>query len=380
MKVLVVRNAASYDFGGAERLTVHIAKELELNGIQAVVISRHKQLLTYAQSLHTVYKRGWWWSRQNWSGLRALGFPIYLLWQAVLMLWYIQLILRLRPDVLHVMSKDDFIAGTLAGRLLRRGVIWTDPADLKHVFLHHNIWYKNPVGKLVYSVAPLASSITLVSESERRLITESVGHSLPQNFIVMHIAGKDESVQPVTRKLADKDAVIFCATSRLVIAKGIADLINAFNQLTATSANYRLWLVGSGPDENQFKALAKGNVHITFVGHSEKPLAQVAAADVFVHPTHHEGFSLSLAEAAMLGKPMIATNVGGNPELINDGNGLLVPIKDPTKFCEAMRKLGSDKPLRERLGKNARHDYKTKFDFSAIVKGTLISLYEKSRP
>jgi glycosyltransferase involved in cell wall biosynthesis len=378
MKVLVVRNAASYDFGGAERLAVHIAKELELNGIEAMVVSRHKQLLRYAQSTRAVYKKGWWWGQQSWSGTRALWFPVYLLWQGILTIWYLQLILRTHPDILHLMSKDDFIAGTLAARLLNKGVVWTDPADLKHVFRNHNIWYKNPIGKLVYAISPLAGSVTLVSESERILITESVGHPLPENFIVMHIAGKDEKVEAERRKPEDKDAVIFCATSRLVIAKGIGDLIEAFNELTKNSDNYRLWLVGNGPDEERFRAEAKGNIYITFLGHSDKPLAYVAAADVFVHPTHHEGFSLSLAEAAMLSKPMIATNVGGNPELVNDNNGLLVPVKDPAAFCAAMRELGGDQNLRERLGKNARHDYVTKFDFSTIVKETLVTLYEKS--
>jgi len=278
------------------------------------------------------------------------------------------------------MGKDDFIAGTVAGRLLGKGVVWTDPADLKHIFLNHAIWYKNPVGKLVYLVSHLAHAIMLVSKSEIQLTSESVGHALPKNFVVMYSTGKDEVVEhPQARNAADKNAVIFCATSRLVEAKGISDLVQAFNKLVKDSDNYRLWLVGNGPDEERFHAEAKGNNYITFVGHSDKPLTYVAAADVFVHPTHHEGFSLALAESAMLGKPMIATNVGGNPELVTKDNGILVPLKDSDALCKAMQTLGQDRQLRERLGAQARRDYTAHYNFANIVKDVLIPTYEQAR-
>jgi len=375
MKVLIIRNAFSYDFGGAERLAVHLAKELQLNDIQTVVISRQPKLLEYAESMHIPHVRGWWWSRQNWSGMLALLFPLYLLWQLLLYLWYLITIYRLRVDAVHLMGKDDFIAATFAAKLLRKRVVWTDTADLKHIFANHQSWFKNPVGKLVYLASTYADYVGLVSYSEKNLIEESLQKNVPKSFHVMHIAGKDEPVSPVKRAARDHDAVIFCATSRLVEAKGIGELIEGFGILSKNSEKYRLWLVGDGPDKEKFTKLATGNQYIDFIGHSEVPLSYVAASDVFVHPTHHEGFSLSLTEAAMLGKPMIATDVGGNPELVNDGNGVLVPAKDPDALYSAMKRLASDKALREKLGKAARKDYHEKFDFSTIVKQKLIPLY-----
>jgi len=377
MKILIVRNAFSHDFGGAERLAVHLAEELKNNAIDTIVISRQTRLLTYAEDHGIKNKKGWWWSHQNWSGWQVLGIPFYLGWQLALFCWYVCVFLRYQPDVIHLMSKDDFIAGTLAAKILGKGVIWTDPADLKHVFRNHAIFYKNPVGKLVYFASRFTDIITLVSESERKLVTESVGHNLSDKFIVVHTAGRDEKVVPLKRNPQDESAVIFCSTSRLVYAKGITELIDAFLKLSKDADVYRLWLIGNGPDEEAFKKQARNNSFITFIGHSDTPLRYVAAADVFVHPTHHEGFSLSLAEAAMLAKPMIATNVGGNPELVNNTNGLLVPVKNSEEFFKAMEKLGSNAKLRQTLGKNARKDYVTKFDFSTIVKTMLIPLYEK---
>ncbi len=378
MKVLIIRNAFTHDFGGAERLAVHMAKEIGLNNIDAVVLSRQPRLLAYARAQGVTCYRGWWWSRQNWSGRQALLSPVYLLWQFVLTIWYLQLIARLHVDVVHAFSKDDFIASTFAARLLGRRVVWTDPADLKHIFANHKVWYKNPVGKLIFLASKLASHITLVSYSEKKLIETSLGRSVPERFIVVHTAGKDEQVEPIERTSEDERTVVFCSTSRLVKAKGIGELVQAFNKLSQGSDAFRLWLVGDGPDQETFMREAGGNDYIHFIGHSEKPLAYVAASDVFVHPTHHEGFSLSLAEAAMLGKPMVATNVGGNPELVNDRNGILVPARDIGALYKALRRLGTDKGLRERLGKQARKDYINNFDFSHIIKDRFIPLYEQA--
>src|SRR5262249_44349294 len=148
-RVLLIRNAYTYDFGGAERLVVHLAQELQINGLDATVMSRQSRLLAYAEEKGVSHVRGWWWSQQNWSGRRVALVPLYVGWQIILMVWYLQLIVRLKPDIVHAMSKDDFIAGTIAARLLGKRVVWTDTADLKFVYRNLDIWYKNPVGKLV---------------------------------------------------------------------------------------------------------------------------------------------------------------------------------------------------------------------------------------
>lgn len=378
MKILVIRNAFDHDFGGAERLAVHIANELKLNKLDTIVVSRQPRLLEYAKSQGVPTHRGWWWAKQNWSGLSLLFLPTYLVWQAILVVWYVQLIRKTHSDALHIMSKDDFIAGTVAAKLLGKTVVWGDCADLKYIYLNNPTWYKNPVGKIVRAVSRWANHITLFSHNEKRLIEESLGHPLSANYSVIHTAGKDEKVTPLPRKKEDKDAVIFAATSRMVVAKGIGELVQAFNKLSEGSSKYRLWLCGDGQDQPRFEKLAAGNPHIIFVGHTDKPLPYVAASDVFVQPTYNEAFSLSIAEAAMLGKPMIVTNVGGNPELVNEGNGLLIPVRDVEALYRAMEELGTDKKRREGLGRQARDDYKTKFDFARIIKEKYIPLYEKN--
>ena len=378
-KALLIRNAASYDFGGAERFAVSLAEQLEENGWDATVVTAHTQIRKFAAERGVRVHRGWWWGMQNWSGARIVLAPTYFAWQIALTIWYLQLLARLRPDVVHAQSKDDFIAATLAARLLGMRVIWTDHADLKYVFQNVTVPFKNPVGKLVRFASRFADTITLVSKNEKRLVASALGRKLPAKYCVIYNGILDTPHAPKKRGAADKQAVIFCATSRLVTDKGIGELIQAFNTLSKSSNFFRLWLVGGGPEEARFKKAGGNNPYIKFVGHTNTPLEYLAASDIFVHPSYHEGFSLSIIEAAMLAKPVIACNVGGNPEIIEDKvNGLLVPEKDAGALASAMEQLANNAALRETYGNTARHTYEQQFRFDKIVKSQFIPLYEQN--
>lgn len=374
MKVAIIRNAKSYDFGGAEKLAVHLATEVGRSGNEVCVYSSHKKIMDYAISENVCFKKGIWLSYQNWSGWRVVLIPLYLIWLFILYVWYLMIIIKNSYSTLHLMSKDDFISGTLAAKTLNKKVIWTDCADLKHIYKNHDKWYKNPVGKIVFMVSRKADLVSIVSYSEQGLIEDSLSIKVPDNYKVIHTAGRKQVPNKLNRKGKDKTATIYCCTSRLVTDKGIRELIMAFNDVHKKDKNTRLWVVGDGPEADDFKNIAGNNVK--FFGQVNNPLDYVLTADIFVHPTYHEGFSLSLTEAAMLGKPMIATNVGGNPELVNDKNGILIPARDVESLYKAMIYLHNNKQVAKDMGNNAKKDYDTKFEFSKIIKSKFIPIYE----
>jgi len=127
---------------------------------------------------------------------------------------------------------------------------------------------------------------------------------------------------------------------------------------------------------DQFTQKASSYPSIKLLGHQEDPLSFMSSADVFVHPTYHEGFSVALVEASMMSLPIVATSVGGNVEIIkNEETGLLVPPKDTSSLYTAMETLYSNKALRETLGKNVRTQYQEKFQFDTIVAYSFIPLY-----
>ena len=374
-RIILIRNAYSYDFGGGERVPVDLANVLSKNGYTPVVVSRSPKLLDYAASKGIESVKGWWWSRQNWSGPRILFTPIYFGWQALLIMWYLAHFIRYRPDIVHAQSKDDFIAATIAGRLLGAKVVWSDYADLKYVYQNTGVWYKNPIGKLVGLCSRMAYAIILTSQNDKRLIEEATGGKLGRRYIVIHNGIFDRP--ELLDKEPDDDKIVFAATSRLVAAKGIGELIEAFKVVRQQYPNACLWLFGEGPDQKKFEDLATGQEGILFKGFPKNTLEQVAKADVFVHPSYLEGFSISIIEAAMLGKPIIACRVGGNPEIVEDGkNGLLIPARDATTLAVAMGKLAADKKLRQQYGRAARKTYEDSYIFEKIVKEKFMPIYE----
>ena len=374
--VIIIRNAMQYDFGGGERFPVFLAEILQRNDIQPLIISRSSKLLAFAADNNIPTIRGWWWSQQNWSGARVALFPIYIVWQFLLFIYYTQLFLRYKPTAVHIQSKDDFIAATFAGKLCSARIVWTDHADLKHIWKNIGIWYKNPIGKLVHCSAKRADVITVVSKSELTLVSSNlekddvVGRKLT---VVYNGVIDTKNHYPIVHTA---DTFTFCVASRLVVDKGIREVIEAFTRLVAEHPESRLILLGDGLDEAQFKQQAAKVPEITFAGHQKNPLQDIANANVFIHPTYHEGFSVALVEASMLAKPIIATAVGGNMEIIHDTvTGLLIEAKNSDSLYEAMKKCIEDPQLCQKLGDSARAQYLEQFKFDEIVAKQFIPIY-----
>ena len=301
--------------------------------------------------------------------------PLYILWQLILILYYIIQFRRYQPDVIHLQSKDDFIAGSIAGKIIGARVVWTDHADLKHIWRQVDMRYKNPTGKIVAWAARFTDVITVVSQSERRLVTDNLppNSSIHRKIVVVYNGINDQK----PKRMPPKNKLFtFCISGRLVIDKGIREAITAFRQFHAAHSDSRLILIGDGPDRLQFERQAK-NLPVIFRGYKTNPLPEVAAADVYLHPTYHEGFSVSLVEASMLQLPIIATSVGGNPEIIhNNKTGLLIPVKDSTALRGAMEQLYTDRKFRANLAAAARRQYLARFVFHTIVEKQFIPLYE----
>lgn len=375
--IILIRNAQPYDFGGAERFPIFTAKVLQENYGTPYLISRSPSLLKYADDMGVNAIKGPWWGYQNWSGVRVVLFPIYILWQFFLFFWYLILFLRYQPDVIHLQSKDDFIAATFAGRLTGARVIWTDHADLKHIWRNLEVWYKNPTGKLVYIASHFAHNITVISKSEYREITKylSKKSKILKKIVIIHNGSPDVRGEYTNR--SKNEDFVFCSTNRLVRDKGIKEIIEAFKKFHKKYPKSRLILVGNGLGEKYFKKLASDEPAITFTGFQSDPLSFVSRADVLLQPTYHEGFSISILEGFMLQKPVIATSVGGNVEMIiNNENGILVPAKDSNALYGAMIELYTDPSKRGRIAKKGRAIYVQKFVFDTIIKKEFIPLYE----
>lgn len=372
--ILLIRNIWSSAYGGAETYQIALAQQLKKDHIPAVIISSSKPLRQAAKKQGIKAIRGCYLFHQNWSGYRNLFLPIYFLWQIVLFCWYLVTIIRFRPQALHIQNRDDMIAGTLAGRLTRTRVIWTDHSDLRLVIWENlNQKYKNPIGKIILKLAPLAYKITTISDYEFNYIKKLIAPRQLPNFIVVKNGVPDQFSAYQKNHPAPQS---ICHVGRIVDYKGITELIDAFNQISPKFPKATLHFYGDGPDLPIFKHYAESNSRITFHGHTSRPLAALAKNQIFVLASYHEGLSLSLLDAAMMKKAIIATNIDGNPEVIkNHQTGLLVPAKNTKALAAALSQLLKNPDLARRYAQAARQLYLENFDFSKIVKTKLEPLY-----
>jgi glycosyltransferase involved in cell wall biosynthesis len=140
--------------------------------------------------------------------------------------------------------------------------------------------------------------------------------------------------------------------------KGYEHLLDAAVLVRREVPDTRFVLVGQGLLEDELRSRAHrmgldGNV--IFTGYREDAVSLAAAFDVFAMASLHEGLSIALIEAMALGKPSVVTNVGGLPEVVEDGvQGFVVPPADPLALAQAILTLLRDPELRRRMGEEAQ--------------------------
>ena len=140
-----------------------------------------------------------------------------------------------------------------------------------------------------------------------------------------------------------------------------------------------LLIIGDGEDRSRLEkqiADAKLQDHVSLAGFISHANQYLKALDVFVLPSLKEGLPYVIMEAMAAGLPVIATNVGGMPDMIADGDvGILVPPKDSQALAKAIETLAANPEKRMALGMRAQETIKTKFAFHDMLNRT-IQLYD----
>ena len=162
------------------------------------------------------------------------------------------------------------------------------------------------------------------------------------------------------RKILKFDGKMVVSAGRLVAWKGFETLIELVPKLILKYPSFKLVIVGDGPLLEKFDRMTeKGDLqtHVVLTGSLDRNVLfkYIRMADVFVLNTNYEGFSHQLLEVMNIGIPVITTSVGGNPELVRDGeNGLLVKFDNKEELYSSICRVLDDENLSQRLVRNAK--------------------------
>jgi glycosyltransferase involved in cell wall biosynthesis len=218
--------------------------------------------------------------------------------------------------------------------------------------------------KALNSLTPLMDRLIVVSKAIEQKIREEGRRGVPVSLIYNGVDLQRYSHQQPCCTLHDdysipEDVPIVGVVARLEAEKGHRTLLDAWPRVLAVHPEARLLIVGEGSEQDALEAQAASlgiQERVVFTGRREDVPAVTAALDVAVLPSYREAQGLSVLEAMALGRPVVASNVGGIPEMIEDGvSGLLVPPNDPEALAGAIERLLSDHPYADMIAKRG-HD------------------------
>ena len=282
-----------------------------------------------------------------------------------------RLLRRARPDLVHSHSP---LPAAVARCLLGAGVGGRRP----HVYTEHNRWqsYRLPTRAVNALTMPIDRRVWAVSEEARRSVRPP---RLRDRVVVLHHGidvaatrrrAEDQRAALPPDGLEDEGATVLVHIANRRPAKAHDHLLDAFALAARDRDDLVLWLVGQGLDDPAFARQVATHPRadrIRVLGYRSDALGLLAAGDVLVLSSDHEGLPVAIMEATALGRPVVSTEVGGIPEAVRDGvEALLVPRRDAAALADAWCRLADDPALAARLGEAARQR-STSFDASRSV-------------
>lgn len=290
------------------------------------------------------------------------------------------LIRRLRPDVLHTHTAKAGAVGraaaVLAGRARPRAVV--------HTFHGHVLrGYFGRAGSLVFRIIETAlarttDALVAVSPQVRdELVRLRVAPA--RKFTVVRLGidleprvRHDDDPAEIRRRLGiDPNRFVVGWFGRMTAVKRTEDLLDALSALRERGVDALLLLVGDGSDRARLEELAHGRglaKSVLFLGYQEDVGRWYAACDAVVLTSANEGTPVTLIEALAAGRPVVATNVGGVADVVEDGvSGLLVRPRDTHAIAERLALLAADPARRAMMGADGRRRVLERYAVSRLV-------------
>ena len=347
----------SLGLGGAERVIMQLATGVDRDRFEPIILCLNDkgafsdEMEEQGVRVHAFNKKG------------ALDFKM--------LINMIKFIRSENISILHTHLWGANVWGRLAGFMTHIPVIITE----------HNVdvWKKGLHRIIDISLSPLSSKVITVSDEVKKFY---INWGLPAKKIVTVYNGVDVNTFSKPIDVSDlrksysinENDIVIGWLGRMVPAKDLQTLLRAFKK-TVSKAEYshaKLMLVGDGPDKEEIEALGVElglTDSIIYAGFQKKVLEFYHLMDLVVLSSTREGHPIVALEAMACARPMVATSVGGVPELVQDGiTGHIVAPKDPDAFSEALEKLLNSSEERKKQGLAAQQLIRDKYSVDVMIK------------
>lgn len=327
--------------GGTEVATYNLADNLVKRGHEVHIITTHDDNLPYSSM-----EKGFYIHRIAWPKIRIIGYLSF--WTKI----YLQ-IQKIYPDIIHCQSLDVCIPAEIAKKTMNIPyVVWGQGSD---IYL--------PGRFLQLASKPIiqnADAVLALTEDMKQKMQRMCDREI---FIVPN--GVDLEMFEISsggQKSGNSKTIIF--VGRLHPVKGVQYLIEAMTIVHQEMPEIELVIVGDGVERARLEELAKRlnqDSYIQFTGRIPQGSIPrfMHQADIFALSSLSEGLPVVLLEAMAAGLPIIATNVGGIPDIVKEGvNGYLVNVKNPNEIADKILFLLQNYGVWEEISVNNREKAK----------------------
>lgn len=299
----------------------------------------------------------------------------------------IDLFKKLQPDIIHLNSSKISILGSLAAyynsklKIKNSKIIYT-----VHGWVFNEpqpVWLKQFYFWSEKITAHFKDKLICVSEFDRQIALEkrianenkliTIHNGLGEAEFLARFDARRQLVTTFNIKI-EPDDILLGSIGNLYKTKGYEYLIKALKILAENNLKFKAVIIGGGKEKNALnKIIQEYNLtgKVFLLGGIDNAGKYLNAFDVFISSSVKEGLSYTILEAMRAGIPIIATEVGGTPEMIEDGQtGLLVKPEDHQALADGIVKLTSHNVLREKLGTNAKMKAETNFTSEEMINKT----------
>ena len=294
----------------------------------------------------------------------------------------------LKPDLAHHFTIKACLYGTIAAKLADIKILINSITGLGHIYTGKKLSTKilKIILKPIFRIIFRAKRSKVIFQNEDDL-NEFENTKFIKKGSSKVIEGSGVDIQKFTN--SKDNAGIYHSPirvlfpSRLIMEKGIIEVIKACNELWKENYDFKLWVAGKNNDANRSSinkdtlTMIQNNKMIKMLGHVENMRELYEKIDIVLLPSWREGLSKALIEAAAMQKPIITSDVTGCAQIIDHGeNGILVPLNDVKSIKLALKLLFLNPALSRKFGISIKDKVIKRFSTSTINKKT-IDYYRK---
>ncbi|HRZ87616.1 MAG TPA: glycosyltransferase family 4 protein [bacterium] len=276
-----------------------------------------------------------------------------------------------RIDIIHSNSRVTQVVAQAASRL----------THVPHVTTYHGFFRKRTLRRILPCIG---ERVIAISTPVKDYLLRDLG--IPEKKISLIHNGVDTArfserpagidPQALRREYGLRgDSTVVGIIARLSTVKGHEDLITAFAAALASDNRLELLIVGEGDIKPGLVQLAKKlgvDDSVRYVDRVDDTRRPLSVIDIFAMPSHMEGFGLAVLEAMMMEKAVVATDIGGISEVVeNNSTGILVPPRSPSELATAILRFAGNPDLRAEFGRRARAAAAARFPLDATISKTL---------